>query len=190
VVDGLSDTFVAGGRPFPELLVACLAAGEVAGGDRRGRESAALLVVRAGGGFGGGSDRWIDLRVDAHADPIGELGRLLDLQRLYYEQPDPTNLQPIDEATAGELRAILGSLGGGPGGRFESLYVPMSGPPKKVDSPRTFVGAPRPFPPTWDDTWQRALDAWLDVENLEARTAAPGWIDPSVLAVLRSRRIA
>ena len=62
-----------GGRPFPELLVACLAAADAAGGDRRGRESAALLVVREGGGYGGGNDRWIDLRVDDHADPIGEL---------------------------------------------------------------------------------------------------------------------
>ena len=83
VVDGLADTFLAGGQPFPELLVACLAAADAAGGDRRGRESAALLVVREGSGYGGGNDRWIDLRVDHHDDPIGELGRLLALQHLY-----------------------------------------------------------------------------------------------------------
>ena len=75
VVDGLADTFLAGGRPFPELLVACLAAADAAGGDRRGRESAALLVVRAGGGYGGWNDRYLDLRVDHHDDPIGELAR-------------------------------------------------------------------------------------------------------------------
>ena len=77
VVDGLADTFLAGGQPFPELLVACLAAAEAAGGDRRGSESAALLIVRDGGGFGGGNDRWVDLRVDQHDDPVGELGRVL-----------------------------------------------------------------------------------------------------------------
>lgn len=187
VVDGLVDTFLAGGRPFPDLLVACLAAADAAGGDRRGRESAALLVVRAGGGFGGGNDRWIDLRVDHHDDPIGELGRLLDLQHLYFERPDPATLQPVDEATAGEIRAILESLGGGPGGRFESVYVPMSGPAHADEPSRPVVGEPRPFPPNWDGGWQRALDDWLDVENLEERTAAPGWIDPRVLAILRSR---
>jgi len=187
VVDGLADTFLAGGSAFPELLVACLAVAEAAGGDRRGRESAALLIVRDGGGFGGGNDRWIDLRVDHHQDPIGELGRLLDLQHLYYDQPDAAMLRPVDEATAAEIRAILESLGGGPRGRFERLYVPMSGAP--ADEPtRSFVGEPRQFPYNWDGDWQRALDAWLDAENLEARTAAPGWIDPRVLTILRSRR--
>jgi uncharacterized Ntn-hydrolase superfamily protein len=188
VVDGLTDTFLAGGAPFPELLVACLAAADAAGGDRRGRESAALLVVREGGGFGGGNDRWIDLRVDHHDDPVGELGRLLDLQRLYYEPPDAETLQAIDEATADEIRAILAAVGGGPGGRFERIFVPMSGGPPADEPERSFVGEPRPFASNWDAAWQRALDDWLDVENLEARTAAPGWIDPRVLAVLRSRR--
>lgn len=188
VVDGLADTFLAGGRPFPNLLVGCLAAAESAGGDRRGRESAALLIVRAGGGFGGGNDRWIDLRVDHHDDPIGELARLLDLRHLYYERPDAADLQPVDEAIAGEIRTILESLGGGPGGRFGRVYVPMSGIPAGDEPARRSVGEPRPFPPNWDSGWQRALDDWLDVENLEERTAAPGWIDPRVLAILRSRR--
>ena len=187
VVDGLVDTYLAGGRSFPELLVACLAAAEEAGGDRRGRESAALLIVRERGGFGGGNDRWIDLRVDAHDYPIGELGRLLDLQRLYFDQPDPGTLEPIDAARAGEIRAILDSIGGGPGGRFENLHVSMSGAPE-VEEPRSFVGQPRPFPANWDDGWQRALVDWLDVENLDGRLAAAGWIDPRAMAVLRSRR--
>src|SRR5207249_2091586 len=97
VVDGLADTFVAGGRPFPELLVACLAAADAQGGDRRGRESAALYVARRGGGYGGGNDRWIDLRVDDHTDPIGELGRLLGLQRLYLDRPADDDLVRVDE---------------------------------------------------------------------------------------------
>jgi uncharacterized Ntn-hydrolase superfamily protein len=195
VVDGLADTFLAGGRPFPELLIACLVAADSAGGDRRGRESAALLVVRAGAGYGGANDRWIDLRVDHHDDPIGELGRLLDLQHLYFDRPDPAVLQPVDEAIANEIRTILESLGGGPGGRFGSVYVPMSGATVEdrgsqpaVAESRPFVGEPRPFASTWDERWQRALDEWMSVENLEERAAAPGWIDPDALAVLRSRR--
>lgn len=188
VVDGLADTFLAGGRPFPNLLVGCLAAAESAGGDRRGRESAALLIVRAGGGFGGGNDRWIDLRVDHHDDPVGELARLLDLRHLYYERPDAADLQPVDEAIAAEIRTILESLGGGPGGRFGGVYVPMSGTSAGDEPARLSVGEPRPFPSNWDSGWQRALDDWLDAENLEERTAAPGWIDPRVLAILRARR--
>jgi len=187
VVDGLADTFLAAGRPFPELLVACLAAADAAGGDRRGRESAALLVVRDGGGYGGWNDRYIDLRVDHHDDPIGELARLVDLQRLYFERPTPAELVPIDEATAGEIRAILQDLGAGPGGRFGTVYTPMSGVTTAEPEGRPAVGAPRELPPNWDATWQRALDDWMSVENLEERAAASGWIDKRVLEILRAR---
>lgn len=188
VVDGLADTYAAGGRPFPELLVDCLAAADAAGGDRRGRESASLLVVRPGGGYAGGNDRWVDLRVDHHDDPIGELARLVELQHLYFDRPSAADLQPIDEATAAEIRAVLEALGGGPGGRFGSVYAPMPGVPAGEPAPRPFVGRPRPYPSNWDDAWQQALDDWMAVENLEERAAAPGWIDPRVLAIVRSRR--
>jgi uncharacterized Ntn-hydrolase superfamily protein len=67
------------GKPLGERLYAALKAGDAAGGDSRGRQSAALLVVRAGGGYNGFTDRAIDVRVDDHADPIVESGRLLDL---------------------------------------------------------------------------------------------------------------
>jgi uncharacterized Ntn-hydrolase superfamily protein len=190
VVDGLADTLLAGGRPFPELLVDCLAAADAAGGDRRGRESAALLVVRAGGGYGGWNDRWIDLRVDHHDDPIGELGRLLDLQRLYFDRPTAADLTAIVEGTAAEIRSLLEGLGAGPGGRFGAVYAPMSGVVADTDvaGPRPSIGEPRPLPSNWDARWQRALEDWMAVENLEERTAAPGWIDGRVLDVLRSRR--
>jgi len=188
VIDALADTFLAGGRPFPELLVACLAAADAGGGDRRGRESASLLVVRAGGGYGGTNDRWIDLRVDHHDDPIGELGRLLDLQRLYFERPAEGDLEPLDEATAAEVRSRLEAIGAAPGGRLAAVYVPMSGPDDRDPEPRPSVGEPRPLPANWDAAWQQALDDWMAVENLEERAAAPGWIDPRVLAILRARR--
>ena len=168
--------------------MACLAAADAAGGDRRGRESAALLVVRDGGGYGGGNDRLIDLRVDHHDDPIGELGRLVSLQHLYFDRPAEADLQPLDEATVQEIRSMLARLDAAPGGRFGAVYAPMSGDTASADAgARPFVGSPRPFPPGWDDTWQRALEDWMAVENLEERAAAPGWIDRRVLEVLRSR---
>jgi uncharacterized Ntn-hydrolase superfamily protein len=187
VVDGIADTFLAGGQPFPELLVACLAAAEAAGGDRRGSESASLLIVRDASGFGGGNDRWIDLRVDQHDDPVGELGRVLAFQRLYYDHPEPADLVQLDEATATEIRSLLERIGGGPGGRFGSVYRQMSGEPPE-DDPHPAVGEPRAFPANWDDAWQLALTEWMDVENLEARLAAPGWVDPRVVEILRTRQ--
>ena len=189
---GLADTYMAGGQPFPELLVACLAAADAAGGDRRGRESAALLVVREGSGYGGGNDRWIDLRVDQHDDPIGELGRLLAFQHLYFDRPAVAELAMLDEATAREVRSILGGLDAGPGGGLGAVYTPMSdeSAPRPDAASRPFVGEPRQFPPGWDDGWQRALLDWMAVENLEERAAAPGWIDPRVLEVLRRRAAA
>lgn len=185
VVDGLVDTYVAGGRPFPELLVACLAAADAAGGDRRGRESASLLVVRDAAGYGGGNDRWIDLRVDDHPDPIGELGRILDLSRLYVDRPDPAELLPLDAALAAEIRRLLGRAGWDPARAEGSIYAPMWPDEAEPEPQRPMTGEPRPVPDGWDDGWQEALVGWMGVENLEERTASPGWIDPRVLAHLR-----
>jgi uncharacterized Ntn-hydrolase superfamily protein len=196
VVDGLADTFVAGGRAFPELLVACLATADEAGGDRRGRESAALFVVRTGGGYGGGNDRWVDLRVDDHADPIGELERLLGLQRLYLDRPALDELIRVDEPLATELRSLLSSLSAGPGGGFSQVYQPMSavdsepgdaGGTEPEREARPMTGTPEPLPSNWDGDWQQALEDWMAVENLEERTAAPGWIDRRVLDFLRAK---
>jgi uncharacterized Ntn-hydrolase superfamily protein len=186
VVDALADTFEAGGVPFPELLVACLAAADAAGGDRRGRQSAALLIVREGGGYGGGNDRWIDLRVDDHADPVGELGRLLELTHLYLERPAPDELLALDAALAGELRDHLGRLGWDPAAAASSPFIPMWPDEAEPVDERPSVGEPRPLPEGWDAAWQDRFLAWMSVENLEERTAAAGWIDPKVLAYLRA----
>jgi len=71
-------------RPFVDRLLAALQAGQAAGGDSRGQQAAALLVVRAGSGFGGYSDRAVDLRVDDHPAPFTELARLVGLHREIY----------------------------------------------------------------------------------------------------------
>ena len=80
VVAAMEKAFVdSKGKRLAERLFAAIVAGDAAGGDSRGHQSAALVVARAGGGFNGFGDRAIDLRVDDHADPIGELGRLLGM---------------------------------------------------------------------------------------------------------------
>lgn len=80
VVDAMAAMFEASTGDLATRMLAALAAGQEAGGDVRGRQSAALLVVREGGGYGGFNDRFIDLRVDDHQTPIGELQRLLDMR--------------------------------------------------------------------------------------------------------------
>jgi uncharacterized Ntn-hydrolase superfamily protein len=80
VVEALASTFEAtAGLPLADRLVKALAAGQAAGGDSRGQQSAALLVVRDKGGYAGWNDRYIDLRVDDHPRPIEELRRLLEM---------------------------------------------------------------------------------------------------------------
>jgi uncharacterized Ntn-hydrolase superfamily protein len=107
-----------------DRLVAALAAGQVAGGDSRGQQSAALLVVRPGGGYGGFNDRFIDLRVDDHPQPIDELQRILQLHKLYLFPPDPADILVIDHDVARELQELLTSLGdyqGAISGSFDNV---------------------------------------------------------------------
>ena len=97
--------------PLARRLLAGLTAGDDAGGDRRGRQSAALLVVSPEGGYGGGSDVLADLRVDDHAAPVAELARLLDLHDLYFGKPDPDTLHDLESDMAAEVRTLLAKRG-------------------------------------------------------------------------------
>ena len=85
-VEALARTFRESRGSLADRLVRCLDAAQDAGGDRRGRQSAALLIVQEGASYGGYNDVKIDLRVDDHPDPIRELRRLLDLHELYFGQ--------------------------------------------------------------------------------------------------------
>jgi uncharacterized Ntn-hydrolase superfamily protein len=108
VVDALAETFERAQGDLPHRLLAALAAGQAAGGDRRGQQSAALLVVRERGGYGGWNDRWIDLRVDDHRQPVDELGRLLELWRVYFDAtPDPSQRVPLDPELVREIQQRL-----------------------------------------------------------------------------------
>ena len=98
-------------RPLAHRLLGALRAGDAAGGDRRGRQSAALLVVREGAGYGGLDDIAADLRVDDHPAPITELTRLLDLNDFYLTPPASEDRIPIGAELRAELDERAHALG-------------------------------------------------------------------------------
>jgi uncharacterized Ntn-hydrolase superfamily protein len=94
VVPAMEKGFLKAKGDLPARLCAALYAGDRAGGDRRGRQSAAIYVVKPKGGYGGYLDRWIDYRVDDHEDPVPRLGQLLALHELYFgKSPESERLQ-------------------------------------------------------------------------------------------------
>ncbi len=159
VVDALVETFEMTRGTLAERLVAALAAGQAAGGDRRGQESAALYLVRAKGGYGGFNDRYIDLRVDDHPHPVDELRRLLDLHHLYLGKTNPEDVIPIDIPIARELQHMMKRRGYYKG--------EVTG--------------------EWDTATQTAFREFAGVENLEDRLLAGAMIDRVVLDFVRSR---
>jgi uncharacterized Ntn-hydrolase superfamily protein len=159
VVRAMAAAFQSAGGELAERLLAALAAGDHAGGDSRGRQSAALYVARAGGSYGGTMDRYVDLRVDDHPAPVGELERLLGLHRFFLTPPAANALLPVDEALARELQQLLRAVGfyeGSISGRYD--------------------GATR-----------AALASFGGVENLEERLVSDTQIDSEVLAFLRAK---
>jgi uncharacterized Ntn-hydrolase superfamily protein len=111
-VDALAETFQAtAGRPLAERLLDCLAAAQAAGGDKRGQQSAALLVVEKNAGYAGLSDTLIDLRVDDDTGPIEELRRLYGLHQGLFGRTPREEWIEIDEGLATELRERLARLG-------------------------------------------------------------------------------
>jgi len=106
VLTALETTFLKEGLSFPERILEALLAADLAGGDKRGRQSAALLVVGKNKGYGGQNDRWIDLRVDDHPTPISELKRLLNLHRLYLDKPKDEPIQ-LDSQAIIWLQSLL-----------------------------------------------------------------------------------
>lgn len=111
VVDALADAYEGTAGTLAVRLATALIAADRAGGDRRGRQSAALLVVTEGGGYLGGSDVLVDLRVDDAEDPVPELVRLLDLHTLYFGRPDPPDVLPLIGDLEQEVADRLARLG-------------------------------------------------------------------------------
>ncbi len=111
VVDAMAAAYEAADGPLAERLLVALAAGDLAGGDRRGRQSAAIAVVARAGGYGGNDDNLVDLRVDDHPDPVPELRRLLAIHALLTGTTPEEQKLPLEGALADEVRSLLGRAG-------------------------------------------------------------------------------
>lgn len=158
-VNAMADTFERTSGTLAERLLAALAAGQAAGGDKRGQQSASLLVVKEKGGYGGFNDVLIDLRVDDHPTPIEELHRLYDLHLLYFGKSTPQDLIPVTADVARELQTVLAQLG--------LYHGEISG--------------------DYDDATRAALWDFCGIENLEERWRDDAKIDPEVLAFVRGK---
>jgi uncharacterized Ntn-hydrolase superfamily protein len=111
-VDAVVDSFLAsGGRPLAERLIDCLAEAQAAGGDRRGQQSAALLVVERDGGYAGLSDTLVDLRADDHERPVEELRRLYQLHFALFGKTPRADWLSVDDALRAEIDERLARVG-------------------------------------------------------------------------------
>ncbi|MGI2329068.1 DUF1028 domain-containing protein [Planococcus sp. YIM B11945] len=111
-VEQMAEVFQATkGSPLAERLLAALAAGEKAGGDSRGKQSAALLVVKEQGSYGGYNDKYLDLRIDDHENPVQELKRIFKLHQLYFTKTKEEDILSIEGDLQDEVTKMLVGLG-------------------------------------------------------------------------------
>jgi uncharacterized Ntn-hydrolase superfamily protein len=164
-VRGMADAFERAHGSLADRLLAALVAGQAGGGDKRGMQSAALLVVRAGAGYLGLNDRYIDIRVYDAPDPIRELQRLYELHKLYFFTTDSADLLPITPPLQRELETIL-------------LREPVNQPEKWLATPQPSVNA----------TFLNALANFMYWENYDVRVRMDGKIDRVVLEDIRKNR--
>jgi len=157
VVDALAAAFRGSRGHLADRLVGALQAAEAKGGDKRGRQSAALVIEKPRGGYAGFNDRYVDLRVDDHANPIDELGRLLEMHKLYFFEAAPEDLVDVDTDVGTQIVAELKRIG--------------------VLGPDAFA---------YDAAARAALVGFMHVENLENRVRDDGKIDRQTLGYLRS----
>jgi uncharacterized Ntn-hydrolase superfamily protein len=158
-VETMAETFEAAEGALIDRLLAALRAGQAAGGDRRGKQSAALLVVKEKGGYGGFNDRYVDLRVDDHATPIEELARLAKLHYLYLGETDPDKLVKIEGELAKEVQEILSRCG--------HYHGAASG--------------------KYDAATKKAFRDFVSIENLEERWRDDDLLDCVILEFMRER---
>jgi len=160
VVRAMARTYETTGGDILDRLLAALAAGQREGGDRRGMQSAALYAVRKGGGYGGGNDRWVDLRVDEHPSPIEELKRVFQIYDMtMLSREDPATLLVIEGDVARGLQHDLGILG-------------------------YYTGR---FTGTWDAVSQAAFTRFLGEHNFENKERSDGKVWPSIVTYLKDR---
>jgi uncharacterized Ntn-hydrolase superfamily protein len=155
VVEAMAASFESSEGSLARRLLWALTAGDEAGGDLRGRQAAALLVVRTGGGYGGGSDVAVDLRVDDHEEPLTELDRLMGVHELYFPNPATLDWIEIKSPLPAKIRRALAA--------------------RNIDT-----GAGRGY----SEDLRNALRTWVGLENLEHRWSDEAKIDRTVLDLL------
>lgn len=111
VVPAMEKAFLKTNGTLPTRLHAALLAGDRAGGDKRGRQSAAIYIVKPKAGYGGYLDRWLDYRVDDHEDPVPRLGELLEMHELYFGKSPETERVEIKGKILEQVTAILTQAG-------------------------------------------------------------------------------
>ncbi len=111
VVPAMEKAFLKAKGNLPARLYAALSAGDRAGGDKRGRQSAAIYVVKPKGGYGGYLDRWLDYRVDDHEDPVPRLAELLEMHELYFGKSPETEHVQIKGKALQQITEILARTG-------------------------------------------------------------------------------
>jgi uncharacterized Ntn-hydrolase superfamily protein len=166
-VKNLAETFERSTGSLADRLMTALKAGQAGGGDKRGMQSAALLVVRKNGGYLGANDRFIDIRVYDAKDPIAELERLLALHKLHFFPSEPGDLLPITPPIVAQLEPIL-------------LKEPANQPEKWLAKPQ---GSATP-------AFLEALKNFMYWENYDVRVRMDGKIDRVVLEDILSKRAA
>jgi uncharacterized Ntn-hydrolase superfamily protein len=164
-VRNLAETFKRTRGGLADRLMAALKAGQAGGGDKRGMQSAALLVVRKNGGYLGANDRFVDIRVYDAADPIAELERLLALHKLHFFPSRPEDVVPITPAVVAQLEPIL-------------LREPAGQPDKWLKSKQ---GSATPV-------FLEALKNFMYWENYDVRVRMDGKIDRVVLDDILKKR--
>ena len=164
-VRNMADAYEHAKGTLADRLMAALVAGQAGGGDRRGMESAALLVVRANGGYLGANDRYIDIRVYDDTNPLRELARLYRLHQLYFFTSRPEDLIPITPAIVKQLEPIL-------------LSEPRGQKEKWLDAPEG----------TASPKFISALANFMYWENYDVRVRTDGTIDRVVLEDILKRR--
>jgi uncharacterized Ntn-hydrolase superfamily protein len=164
-VKNLAETFEKSTGGLADRLMASLKAGQAGGGDKRGMQSAALLVVRKNGGYLGANDRFIDIRVYDAVDPIAELERLLALHKLHFFPSNPEDLLPITPHIVAQLEPIM-------------LAEPVNQPEKWL---RKRQGTATP-------EFIEALKNFMYWENYDVRVRTDGKIDRVVLEDILKKR--
>lgn len=162
VVQAMAEAFSGAKGELADRLVTALEAGDEAGGDKRGRQGAAVMVVAPNQGYGGDNDRYVDLRVDDDLRPIVKLRDLLESHHLFFGASKSEDQIHIDEPLARELQRMMLTQGY-MGGEIDGI---------------------------WDEAAIQAFWVMVGNENLEERWTPennPGYLDRIALEYLRKR---